>query len=202
MVARRSLLQGLRLGTLAVLLGGALSPSDVGAQLPVAGSDPEKPAPAPEEGGIKPSDWRRLSTSEMVSLAEAYGFEIANSVAKVEAARKEALGARDGIKVSCIDQLLPEMRMIRDALAPRFQSISRRGEDFTARADFLVIAPGRVRVRELREEAEGCLGEAIDSSRVFSIGSEPPAGAGSDAQTDPPARDVIVDRPTEASIYR
>lgn len=203
MVARRLFLQALRLSTLAILLAAAIAPSDVSAQLPEAGSDPEKPvAPAEEPGSPRAPEPQLLSIAEMVSLAEKFSFDITNSVAKVEALRKEAMIARDGIKVSCVDHLLPEMRMIRDALAPRFRSIARRNEDFTARADFLVISPGMKRIRELREEAEACTGEAIDSSSVFSITSETPPGGVNDSKADQPSHDVIIDRPTEASSYK
>src|SRR5258708_33675961 len=201
MVARQLLSQGLRLGTVAVMLGAAFSPADVAAQLPVAGSDPDKPAAVVEDGGVGVPDPQLLSRNEMVSLADKYAGDIATCVAKVEVARKEAQIARDLIKVSCIDHLLPEMRMIRDALAPRFTTIASRNDDFTARADFLVISPGMMRVRELRDEAETCVGEAIDTSRVFSISAEIPPG-NEDSHTIPPAHDVIIERPTEASIYQ
>lgn len=202
MVAHRSFLQGSRLGTLAVLLGAAVAPADVAAQLPAAGSDPEPAAASTEESGPQAPDPRLLNPAEMASLAEAYSVDVANAVAGVESLRKNALEARDAIKASCVDNLLPEMRMIRDALAPRFRAIARRTDDFTARADFLVIAPGMERIRELRADAEACVGQAIDSWSVFAAATETPSGPSADSEAGAPPRDVIVDRPAEASIYR
>jgi hypothetical protein len=200
MVGRLLLGYGARVGTLVAVLGAVLSPSDVGAQLPQAGSDAEGLA-AEETGGIKQIDPQLLSPHELKSLALKYSFDVANDVAKVEQARKVALMGRDGIKVACIEHLLPEMRMIRDALADRFRSIARRSEDFTARADFLVISPGWQRVRELRNEAEECVGEALDASSVSSNSNNvPPANPGEPSEV--PAHTVVVDRPTEASTYR
>jgi hypothetical protein len=200
MVGRLLLGYGARVGTLVTVLGAALLPSDVGAQLPQAGSDAEEPA-ADDSDAIKKIDPQLLSPHEMKSLALKYSFEVANDVAKVEQARKTALLERDGIKVACIDHLLPEMRMIRDALADRFKSIARRSEDFTARADFLVISPGWQRVRELRNETEDCVGEALDTSSVSSRSSNiPPFNPAEPAEV--PAHTVVVDRPTEASTYR
>jgi hypothetical protein len=123
-------------------------------------------------------------------------------VAKVETIRKNASLERDGIKVACLDRLLPEMRMIRDTLGDRFRSIAHRTDEFLARADFLVISPGWQRVRELRAESEACIGEALDSSSVSSNANEIPSGPVNEGITDPPVRPVIVDRPAEASVYR
>ncbi|HEY2900167.1 MAG TPA: hypothetical protein VGL59_06310 [Polyangia bacterium] len=202
MVGRRFLTEGLRVGTLLTVLGAALSPSDVAAQLPIAGSDPDVPALPLENDGQRAFDPRLLTANEMMSLSTKYSYDIENSVAKVEAVRKNARLERDGIKMACLDHLLPEMRMIRDTLADRFRSIAHRADEFLARADFLVISPGWRRVRELRSEAEECVGEALDSSSVSSNANEIPGGPNSEAVTDPPVRPVVVDRPNEASIYR
>ena len=202
MMARRLLLRGLRLGTLVILLGAVAARADVSAQLPEAGSDPRPPTVPAEESGPRPPDPRLLTIREMASLAEVYSVDVTKVVGKVERLRKNAVADRDLIKASCIDHLLPEMRMIRDALAPRFRSIAYRQEDFTARADFQVISPGMDRVRELLTEAEGCVGQAADSWNVFSIGTEVPSGPNTDSVADPPSPPVIVDRPSEASIYR
>jgi hypothetical protein len=200
MVGRLLLGYGARVGTLVTVLGAALSPSDVGAQLPQAGSDAEGPV-ADDSQVIRPIDPQLLSPHEMKSLAVKYSFDVANDVAKVEQARKMALMGRDGIKAACIEHLLPEMRMIRDALVDRFKSITRRSDDFTARGDFLVIGPGWQRVRDLRIEAEECVGEALDSSSVSSNSSNiPPANPAEPSEA--PSHTVVADRPTEASTYR
>ncbi|HVR64409.1 MAG TPA: hypothetical protein VMU50_21060 [Polyangia bacterium] len=202
MMARRFFLQSLRLGTLAILLGAVALPADVAAQLPASGSDPETPAaPADADAPAMP-DPRLLTPREMVSLAEVYSYEIASAVANVETLRKDAVAARDAIKASCIDLVLPEMHMIRDSLAPRFKTIADRNDEFVARADFLVIPPGVTRIRELRAEAEACVGQEIDSSSVFSIGTETPPGPNADSTATTAPNDVVVDRPAEASIYR
>ena len=206
MLGRLLFTKGLRVGTLLTVLGAPLFPSDLAAQLPQAGSDAREAALGVDDmtGRIdrRPFDPRMLSTNEMTSLSSQYSYEVEIAVAQVQTLRKRALAASDGIKVSCIDQVLPELRMLGDTLAARFNSIGRRSDEFLTRADFLVIWPGWKRVRELRQEAEACVGEELDSSAVNANSTEVPPSNIAETASDPPQRPVMTDRPSEASVYR
>jgi hypothetical protein len=192
---------GLRALAGAAVLAALLSPSDVAAQLPPPASEPIADPPA-DTDELLARDPRLLTTGEMKSLSQKYAVDIVISIGKIVNARRRALSERDIIKVTCIDQLLPEMKQLGEVLSGRFVAIARRSDEFPVRAEFVVISPGWQRINELRREAEECTGQSLDGTINLSTSHNVPPSDESDPSNAAAGRPNIAARPDEASRFR
>jgi hypothetical protein len=198
---QRVLSDGLRALAGAAVLAAVLSPSDVAAQLPPPASEPVADSPI-DTDELLARDPQLMTTGEMKTLSQKYAVDIAISIGKVQNARKRAQIDRDIIKVTCIDQLLPEMKQLSEVLSRRFVAIARRNDEFPVRAEFVVISPGWQRINELRQQAEECTGQSLDGTINVSTSHEIPPSDDPDPSTAPASRPTIAARPDEASRFR
>jgi hypothetical protein len=151
----------------------------------------------------RPRDLNLLTRDEMLSLAGKYEADIENDVAHVEAARSQAYKNRDVIKLVCIDDKLVQMKLISNSMTPRFKRMARiRTEEFSVRAEFIIIAPNWKRSKDLRDEVETCIGETLNSVAVVSVSHEEPEPPGGPDPTEPPGPKLNSERVPEASPWR
>jgi hypothetical protein len=170
--------------------------------------EPDDPAPPPvmptdeELKFERPRDLNLLTPDEMLSLAGKYEADIEDDVAHAEAARSMAYKNRDVIKLTCIDDKLVQMQLISNSMIPRFKRIARvRADEFSVRAEFIIIAPNWKRSRELRDEVESCIGESFNAVTVVSVTHQEPETPGPDP-TQPPNPKLNTERVPEASPWR
>ncbi|HET6284168.1 MAG TPA: hypothetical protein VFH73_24640 [Polyangia bacterium] len=177
-------------------------------QKPEERDEPDDAAPPPvlptdeELTFERPRDLNLLTRDEMLSLAEKYDADIEDDVAHAEAARATAYRSRDVIKLTCIDDKLVQMRLLFNSMVPRFKRLTRvRNDEFSVRAEFIVIAPNWKRSKQLRADVETCIGEMLNDVTVVSVSSEHPDTGGPDP-TQPSDPKVNSERPPEASRWR
>lgn len=142
-----------------------------------------------------------LSRDEMISLVKKYAAEIVEAVSTGESERDKASRAKNIIKLTCIQDRLATLKLMKRLSDERLAASQRnriRADDLNLRHEFRGVELAHQRVLQLRRELVGCVGESLEISiagddRVVPA-SEDPTGA----HLPPPP----VDRPAPASPYQ
>jgi hypothetical protein len=157
-----------------------------------------EPTPQPDVSGQY--DPQILNHDEMLSLIRKYAAEIVEAVALGESERNQAMRAKDAIKLTCIQERLANLKIMKRLSDERLAASERpriRGDELNLRHEFRGVELGHQRVLQLRRELLGCAGESLEVSvgydRLPTV-IEDPTGA----HVPPPP----VDRPPPASPYK
>lgn len=142
-----------------------------------------------------------LDRDEMVSLVKKYATEIVEAVSTGESERDKASRAKDIIKLTCIQDRLANLKIMKRLSDERLAASERnriRADELNLRHEFRGVELAHQRVIQLRRELVGCMGESLEVSiaggdRPVPV-SEDPTGA----HLPPPP----VDRPPPASPYK
>jgi hypothetical protein len=145
-----------------------------------------------------------LGKAELISLVKKYANDIASALLDGESQREIAVQTRDVIKLSCIQDRLSNMKMMKILSDQRFAATTRddiRADELNLRHEFRGVELAHERVIELHRELLQCVGESLDVTTPGEAGGP----ASSTATPDPASTNVEVprvDRPPPASAYR
>lgn len=148
---------------------------------------------------------QNLNQTEMLSLVKKYAGEIASAVVDGERQREEAVRQRDSIKLSCVQDRLSNMKMMKKLSDNRLEAAARpsvRADDLSLRHEFRGVEMARERVLELHRELIECAGGNLE---IASGTTSEPSGTAIGGSTDPSGTNVDttpVDRPIPASVYK
>jgi hypothetical protein len=145
-----------------------------------------------------------LSPEQMLAAAESYDADIKMALEHGETLRVGAYRSKDIIRMTCVDEKLGQMKEISGIAKPRFTTIKQAGiDEFTMRNQFTTIREGAERVKQLAEEMEACVGDALDDVTMGKINEEQRGPGASIADpTQPPTPTIEVERPGFASPDR
>jgi hypothetical protein len=142
-----------------------------------------------------------LNRDEMLSLVKKYATEIDEAVSTGESERDKAVRAKDAIKLSCIQDRLANLKIMKRLSDERVAASARnriRDDELNLRHEFRGVELAHQRVVQLRSELVNCMGESLE---VSIVGGDRPVPAMEDptgAHLPPPP----VDRPPPASPYK
>ena len=142
-----------------------------------------------------------LNHDEMISLLKKYATEIAEAVSTGESERNNAIRAKDAIRLSCIQDRLANLKVMKRLSDERLAASQRtriRDDELNLRHEFRGVELAHQRVIQLRRELMGCRGESLEvdiggADRVQPVGEDPTG-----VHIPPPA----ADRPPPASPYK
>ncbi|HEX2660785.1 MAG TPA: hypothetical protein VHU40_21035 [Polyangia bacterium] len=142
-----------------------------------------------------------LNRDEMLSLAKKYATEIMEAVATGESEREKALRAKDAIKLSCIQDRLANLKIMKRLSDARLAASERnriRDDDLNLRHEFRGVELAHQRVVKLSQELLRCMGESLD---VSISGDDRPVPSNEDP-TGAHLPPTPIDRPPPASPYK
>jgi hypothetical protein len=144
----------------------------------------------------------KLSAEQMIEHVATFESEMKSAYEHGDSMRIETYRAHDIIRMSCIEDKLTQIKQVMNVAAPRLQAFPTLvSDDLKMRQYFLVLQQANLRVTELAQELEGCLGDALDTISLGRIREETPETDTVDP-TRPPVPGHDIERPGEASPYR
>jgi hypothetical protein len=142
-----------------------------------------------------------LNRDEMLSLVKKYATEIVEAVSTGESEREKAVRAKDAIKLSCIQDRLANLKIMKRLSDGRLAASERnriRDDELNLRHEFRGVELAHQRVIQLRRELVNCMGESLEISIA---GNDRPVPATEDP-TGAHLPPTPVDRPPPASPYK
>jgi hypothetical protein len=146
-----------------------------------------------------------LGKAEMLSLVKKYANDIASALLDGEVQRDSAVRTRDVIKLSCIQDHLSNMKLMKAFSDQRLAATARddiRADDLNLRHEFRGVELAHERVTELHKELLECVGESLEIAAPSGETSGPNTSAASPDPVSINAEIPKVDRPPPASAYR
>jgi hypothetical protein len=143
-----------------------------------------------------------LNRDEMLSLVKKYATEIVEAVSTGESERDKAVRAKDAIKLSCIQERLANLKIMKRLSDERVAASDRnriRDDELNLRHEFRGVELAHQRVVKLRQELLSCMGESLEIS--IGGGNDRPVPATEDP-TGAHLPPTPVDRPPPASPYK
>ncbi len=185
-------------GTLQRIVGLAAVASFIGTPRAFAqGADAPPPAPS-DTLKIETQATEHLSDKEKLSRAEEAVGEMQKTLREVLERVGEARKERDLIKLNCINEKLTQLkallRIAEQAYVGLQEAVARASED-EAQHEYTKVDIARHRSKELRAEAEQCIGQlayVVDEKTVVTV--EVPPGL-PDSTTNPPVTQPVVVNP-------
>jgi len=156
--------------------------------------------PADREAPVS-HDPQVLNRDEMLSLVNKYADEIVQAVAIGESERDKAIHAKDAIKLTCIQERLANLKIMKRLSDERVAASRRshvRADELNLRHEFRGVELAHQRVIELQRELLDCMGESLEVSMAADDRRTP---TGADPTRDHPPS-TPVDRPPPASPYK
>ena len=143
-----------------------------------------------------------LDHSEMLNLARRYDREMAGALLEGERAKANAIGLRDALKLSCIQDRLANMKLMRRVSVDHLTALERQdvqSDDLHLRHEFRGVEMASERIGMLSQELSQCVGESLDVAYGAEHDQVPTAPA-----SDPSgSTDVTpIDRPPPASMFQ
>lgn len=166
---------------------------------------PATPPPAqPDTLRVEAQDAANLSDKDKLSRAEESMAEMQKTLKDVLDKVGEARKERDLIKLNCINEKLTQvkalLRIAEQAYIALQEAVAKSAEE-DAKHEYTKIEIARQRTKELRAEAEQCIGQlayVVDEKTVVTV--EVPQGL-PDSTTNPPvSQPVIVNPPVLSPI--
>jgi hypothetical protein len=154
----------------------------------------------PHTGPAVNRDPEILNRDEMLSLVKKYASEITDALLDGERQRERAVRAKDSIKLSCIQDHLSNMKLMKKLSDDRLAATERpaiRADMLRLRHEFRGVELSHQRVLELHQELMACVGEDLEVT----------GGPASDIPTtlDPTGSHAEIppmERPIPSSPYR
>jgi hypothetical protein len=143
-----------------------------------------------------------LNRDEMLSLVKKYATEIEEALSTGESERDKAVHAKDAIKLSCIQDRLANLKIMKRLSDERVAASQRnriRDDELNLRHEFRGVELAHQRVVKLRTELVNCMGESLEVS--IGGGNDRPVPATEDP-TGAHLPPTPIDRPPPASPYQ
>ena len=144
-----------------------------------------------------------LNRNEILSLSRKYGSDLADALLDGERHREKAVRERDSIKLSCIQDRLSNMKLMKKLADDRLTALDRpaiRADDLRLRHEFRGVEMAHERVIQLHEELLECVGENLEVTTGTGEEATPPRIPA----TDPAAvvtETPRIERPIPASPF-
>jgi hypothetical protein len=151
----------------------------------------------PRPGPAVMRDPEILSRGEMLSLVKKYAAKISDALVDGERHRERAVRDRDSIKLSCIQDRLSNMKLMKKLSDERLAATDRatiRADELNLRHEFRGVELAYQRVIELHRELMECVGEHLEVTGDSRAGDADPTAISVETPR--------IDRPTAASPYR
>jgi hypothetical protein len=143
-----------------------------------------------------------LDQSEMLNLAKRYDREMAGALLEGERAKANAIRLRDALKLSCIQDRLANMKLMRRVSVDHLTALERQdvqSDDLHLRHEFLGVEMASERIGMLRQELSQCVGESLD----VAYGAEHDQVPTTPASDPTGSTDITpIDRPPPASMFQ
>jgi len=166
---------------------------------------PEENAPGANEvtAGYAAAPPEILSGNELVSLSKKHGYDLASTMVAAERLREVAVRERDLIRLSCIEDHLLQLKLVKRVADDALAALGRpdiRQDELHLRHEFRSVEMGDEQMARIYVEMTECAGaETPIAQESAGAGAVRPSGAG-----DPTAVGVntaMPDRPASASPY-
>lgn len=157
----------------------------------------------PRSGPPVMRDPEILNHDEILSLSRKYGSDLADALLDGERHREKAVRERDSIKLSCIQDRLSNMKLMKKLADDGLVALDRpaiRADDLRLRHEFRGVEMAHERVNQLHQELLECVGENLE----VTMGNGQETTIPSTRATDPAAvvtETPRIERPIPASPF-